>query len=175
MNTGQWIAPKPAKPRRSWLVTVVSTVAGLASLLAMIAACSSFAQGVKDGYQSSTTGYTAKPTPPPLTTTPPPTSAAVTVAAGARDGGTLGLGGSATRPPSTTAKPPATTDPPVLVPEDEPLSAPDPEAEVNAPSVPTHFSSCKAAKAAGAAPLHRGEPGYSSRLDRDGDGTACET
>jgi hypothetical protein len=29
-------------------------------------------------------------------------------------------------------------------------------------------------RAAGAAPLYRGQPGYSSRLDRDGDGVACE-
>ena len=36
------------------------------------------------------------------------------------------------------------------------------------------FASCAAARAAGAAPLYRGEPGYSSRLDRDNDGTACE-
>ncbi|MEU8794622.1 excalibur calcium-binding domain-containing protein [Streptomyces sp. NPDC048643] len=31
-----------------------------------------------------------------------------------------------------------------------------------------------AARAAGAAPLHRGDPGYRSELDRDGDGVACE-
>lgn len=36
------------------------------------------------------------------------------------------------------------------------------------------FSSCAAARAAGAAPVHRGEAGYSSRLDRDGDGVGCE-
>ncbi len=29
-------------------------------------------------------------------------------------------------------------------------------------------------RAAGAAPLHRGDPGYSSRFDGDGDGIACE-
>jgi hypothetical protein len=29
-------------------------------------------------------------------------------------------------------------------------------------------------RAAGAAPLYRGQPGYSSKLDRDGDGVACE-
>ena len=29
-------------------------------------------------------------------------------------------------------------------------------------------------RAAGAAPLHRGDPGYRSGLDRDGDGIACE-
>ncbi|WP_280512665.1 excalibur calcium-binding domain-containing protein [Corynebacterium mastitidis] len=38
----------------------------------------------------------------------------------------------------------------------------------------TYYSSCAQAKAAGAAPLYAGSPGYSSRLDRDGDGVACE-
>ena len=36
------------------------------------------------------------------------------------------------------------------------------------------FASCDAARAAGAAPLHRGDPGYSPQLDGDGDGVACE-
>ena len=36
------------------------------------------------------------------------------------------------------------------------------------------YANCKAAKAAGAAPLYRGDPGYSEDLDRDGDGIACE-
>lgn len=36
------------------------------------------------------------------------------------------------------------------------------------------FSSCDAARTAGRAPLRQGEPGYSPRLDRDGDGIACE-
>lgn len=36
------------------------------------------------------------------------------------------------------------------------------------------FRSCAAARAAGAAPLHRGDPGYGPWLDRDGDGIACE-
>ncbi|MGP5044090.1 excalibur calcium-binding domain-containing protein [Glutamicibacter ardleyensis] len=30
-------------------------------------------------------------------------------------------------------------------------------------------------KAAGAAPIYRGDPGYSGKLDRDGDGVACES
>ena len=38
----------------------------------------------------------------------------------------------------------------------------------------TYFANCDAARAAGAAPVHRGDPGYSSRLDRDGDGVGCE-
>jgi hypothetical protein len=36
------------------------------------------------------------------------------------------------------------------------------------------YSNCSAARAAGAAPLHVGDGGYSRRLDRDGDGIACE-
>ncbi|SRR6266567_415313 len=38
----------------------------------------------------------------------------------------------------------------------------------------THYTDCAAARAAGAAPLYAGEPGYRTRLDRDSDGTACE-
>ncbi|MCZ2806896.1 DUF1524 domain-containing protein [Modestobacter sp. VKM Ac-2983] len=36
------------------------------------------------------------------------------------------------------------------------------------------FTNCDAARAAGAAPLHRGDPGWSDAMDGDGDGTACE-
>ena len=45
-------------------------------------------------------------------------------------------------------------------------SAPEPQKEF--------YANCKEAKAAGAAPLYRGDPGYREDLDRDGDGTACE-
>ncbi|MCV7045988.1 excalibur calcium-binding domain-containing protein [Mycobacterium frederiksbergense] len=36
------------------------------------------------------------------------------------------------------------------------------------------FQNCAAARAAGAAPVHHGDPGYSFDIDRDGDGVACE-
>jgi beta-lactamase superfamily II metal-dependent hydrolase len=36
------------------------------------------------------------------------------------------------------------------------------------------YKSCTEVKVAGKAPLHRGEPGYSSKMDRDNDGVACE-
>jgi len=36
------------------------------------------------------------------------------------------------------------------------------------------YPNCAAARAAGAAPIQRGEPGYGSHLDRDNDGIACE-
>lgn len=36
------------------------------------------------------------------------------------------------------------------------------------------FRNCTAARAAGAAPVRRGDPGYGSHLDRDNDGVGCE-
>ena len=36
------------------------------------------------------------------------------------------------------------------------------------------FENCAAARAAGAAPVRRGDPGYGTHLDGDGDGVACE-
>lgn len=37
-----------------------------------------------------------------------------------------------------------------------------------------NFSNCKEARAAGYSHMRRGEPGYASHLDRDGDGIACD-
>ena len=50
--------------------------------------------------------------------------------------------------------------------EEEATPEPEPQKE--------SYANCKAAKAAGAAPLYRGDPGYSEDLDRDEDGIACE-
>lgn len=36
------------------------------------------------------------------------------------------------------------------------------------------YRNCDEARAAGAAPIKRGEPGYGPHLDRDNDGIACE-
>ena len=36
------------------------------------------------------------------------------------------------------------------------------------------YRNCAEVRAAGAAPLHRGEPGYGRHLDHDGDGIACD-
>jgi hypothetical protein len=63
----------------------------------------------------------------------------------------------------------------------QPVPAPsDPAPSVPAPSgvpagTPTQpYANCAAARAAGAAPLHRGDPGWSDTMDGDRDGTACE-
>ena len=37
-----------------------------------------------------------------------------------------------------------------------------------------HYKNCTAARDAGAAPVHAGDPGYGKHLDRDGDGIGCE-
>lgn len=42
------------------------------------------------------------------------------------------------------------------------------------PVPPGGFKDCAQALAAGYTSMRRGEPGYSKKLDRDGDGVACE-
>jgi Excalibur calcium-binding domain len=46
--------------------------------------------------------------------------------------------------------------------------------EAPPPETSVYYENCTAVRAAGADPIYRGEPGYSSKLDRDGDGIACE-
>lgn len=55
-----------------------------------------------------------------------------------------------------------------------PEQTPDPEPTTSEPDE-VYYSNCSAVKAAGAAPIHIGDPGYRSGLDRDGDGIACES
>ena len=38
----------------------------------------------------------------------------------------------------------------------------------------TAYADCDAVRAAGAAPIRRGEPGWSDAFDGDGDGIGCE-
>ena len=42
------------------------------------------------------------------------------------------------------------------------------------PAPAAYYANCAAVRAAGAAPIPAGQPGYSLDLDRDGDGIACE-
>ncbi|WP_369635335.1 excalibur calcium-binding domain-containing protein, partial [Nocardia sp. JMUB6875] len=73
--------------------------------------------------------------------------------------------------PAPAAAPPTTTA--VAAPPPAPQApTPEPPTTKAAPSV--YYKSCADAKRAGAAPLHRGDPGYRAELDRDGDGIACE-
>jgi hypothetical protein len=87
--------------------------------------------------------------------------------------------------PPTTVAVVAEAPPPVTVTVAQAATPPadyqaPPAAPVPAPIYPStvssgsYYSSCSEARAAGAAPLRRGEPGYRSGLDRDDDGVACE-
>ncbi len=99
--------------------------------------------------QSTTTPTTAPPTTAPPTTAPP------TV-------------------PTTTAPPPP---PPTTAPPPPPPAPSTTAAAQTAPaplSSSVYYENCSAARAAGAAPVHRGEPGYAPHLDRDDDGVRCE-
>ncbi|MET0233909.1 MAG: excalibur calcium-binding domain-containing protein [Kibdelosporangium sp.] len=55
-----------------------------------------------------------------------------------------------------------------------PKPAPQPVAPQPEPPAQAYYKNCAAARAAGAAPVRRGQPGYGSHLDRDGDGIGCE-
>ncbi|KIL73734.1 excalibur calcium-binding domain-containing protein [Bacillus badius] len=56
--------------------------------------------------------------------------------------------------------------------EDEQIEEPAEDLETQQENV--YYKNCAAVRAAGAAPIYRGDPGYGSHLDREGDGVACE-
>jgi hypothetical protein len=56
----------------------------------------------------------------------------------------------------------------------EPATAPASPLEAGAATPSSSYDNCAEARAAGDAPLFRGEPGYGPHLDADRDGIACE-
>ncbi|MGN0124785.1 MULTISPECIES: excalibur calcium-binding domain-containing protein [Rhodococcus] len=87
-----------------------------------------------------------------------------------------------TPPPAPAYTPPATTE---YTPPPTPEYTPPPVTQYTPPPAPAYtpppvqqpsvsYKNCSEAKAAGAAPILRGEPGYASRLDKDNDGIACD-
>lgn len=64
--------------------------------------------------------------------------------------------------------------PPEAPPPEPPPAEPVPFVAAPVDGPPVYFPSCAAARAAGAAPILAGQPGYRPGLDRDGDGVACE-
>ena len=76
----------------------------------------------------------------------------------------------------------ATSATPAAVPPPATPAATTPAAATTAAQAPAsasagdpYYKNCAAARAAGAAPLYRGQPGYREQMDGDGDGIACET
>lgn len=52
--------------------------------------------------------------------------------------------------------------------------APAPSSRNRSSGTTGAYANCSAARAAGAAPVRRGDPGYGSHLDRDNNGIGCE-
>ena len=81
---------------------------------------------------------------------------------------------STTAIPETTA-PPATEAPTTVKPQPLVATTARPTTTAAPTTAAVYYANCDAARAAGAAPISRGEPGYRSALDRDNDGVACDT
>lgn len=96
------------------------------------------------------------------------TTAYVTNEARARDG-RIGIWGSEFQMPADYRK---ANPVPRLSPTPPPIAR-APSRSTARPSE-VYYRNCKEAWAAGAAPLHRGRPGYRPEMDGDGDGIACE-
>jgi hypothetical protein len=78
-------------------------------------------------------------------------------------------------PDGVVAQLPEPAPVPVPAPAPAPRPAPAPvPAPAPAPAPSVYYANCTAARAAGAAPVHVGQPGYGTHLDRDGDGIGCE-
>lgn len=125
---------------------------------------------------TSTTGLTpatvpeavARPVvPPPAPIMVPPTTAPAVSPTVRADAATI---------PSVAAHVPTRAAPPATAPQRHAAPAPARSTPAEeASSGAAYYKNCTAARAAGAAPLMRGEPGYRAALDRDNDGIACET
>ncbi|WP_306828433.1 excalibur calcium-binding domain-containing protein [Nakamurella flavida] len=116
----------------------------------------------------TTTVVSTAPAPPPVTVTqtetvtlPAPAAAAVEEPA------------AVAAAPEAAAVVPQTQAAPRTQAAPQPLVAPAPQTQEQQQSA--YYANCSAAEAAGAAPVYRGDPGYSSKLDRDGDGVGCES
>ncbi|MCM2387654.1 excalibur calcium-binding domain-containing protein [Streptomyces albipurpureus] len=108
------------------------------------------------------------PPPAPPTTTPATTPATATATA-------------TTAPSPVREETKPSTPKPKPKPKSTPKPKPTPAADDSGGSTSTggggadvYYKNCTAVRAAGADPIRRGDPGYGSHLDRDGDGVACE-
>ncbi|WP_010534288.1 GmrSD restriction endonuclease domain-containing protein [Brachybacterium squillarum] len=85
-------------------------------------------------------------------------------------------------PEPTTEEPEPTTEEPEPTTEEPEPTTQEPEPSTEAPAEEeseddggsVYYENCDAVRAAGADPIMAGDPGYSRKLDRDGDGIGCE-
>lgn len=145
----RWGSP-PSKPPWSRNKIIIGGIAAFAVLLVLLSNC-----GGGDNPSSSPATSTVTTT---ITATASPSTVTVTVTATTEAPAPELPTPVWTVPPQTTAQAPPAVPAPLM-----------PQAPAS-----VYYPNCAAARAAGAAPLYVGEPGYRSGLDRDGDGIACE-
>lgn len=156
-NGHEWGSPPPKPPTDKRRLLIAGGGAGAVLLAIALGSMGSGSDSATPTAATVTKTMTVTASPTTVTETVPPAISTVTVTEAA--------------PPVPFFEPPAS--------ESQPLP-PAPEALPSivplVPQIPSsvHYGSCAAARAAGAAPLYVGEPGYRSGLDRDGDGVACE-
>ena len=160
-----YLRSSPARGRKVWAVPAIAVLPAL------------FVMGLTTTTEPETTTaiapVAAVPALPTVTTTVAPTPSTTTPART-----------TTTAAPTTeavAAELPTTTEyiplpEPVYIPE--PVYTPEPIYTAPAPlaAVPSvvSYANCDAVRAAGAAPIYTGDPGYSTKLDRDEDGVGCE-
>ncbi|MGA4862011.1 excalibur calcium-binding domain-containing protein [Streptomyces lavendulocolor] len=108
---------------------------------------------------------TTKAAPAPAVTVTTTATATVTATPSAAPAPTVTATRTVTATATVTRQAPAAAD-------DSSDAAADTDTDTDSGSV--YYANCTAARAAGAAPVHRGEPGYASHLDRDNDGVGCD-
>lgn len=87
------------------------------------------------------------------------------------DGGGVIASAQADSQPAQTPEPAQTTQAAPAPAQTQAAPAPAPAQQSGGD---VYYQNCSAVRAAGKAPLYQGQPGYSRKLDRDGDGVACE-
>lgn len=150
------VSSKPPIDKR--VLVIAGSILGAVVLLILLGNCGGDRQQSVASTVTKTVTVTAQP--PTVTVTATPSPAIVTVTEAAPPPPAL------FEPPDSDAAPP----PAVLEPSAPPSVGVPPR-----PSSSVYYDDCSDARAAGAAPLYAGEPGYRSGLDRDGDGVACES
>ncbi len=158
----EWSAtsPSPKRPLDGRTLTIAGSVLAGFALLGLLGNCDGPSTGHSESTTTTvTTTVTTTYAPSTVTVTESPPATTVTETAEA---------------PALTTEPWEAPEPSTAIPTTTPESAPGPGLIGPLPSS-TYYGSCAEARAAGAAPLRAGEPGYRPGLDRDGDGVACES
>lgn len=171
--------PKPFRRRWGWVALIAFVVFAAGTTLMPSAPATSETEEPEEVTTSATTpsstttsSTTATSTTSTTSTTEPTSTSSTTSSTTTKE----------PRPKPETQEPteePYVERQPVYTPAPDPTPAPQqfvqqPVAPVIQESPSVYYQNCTAVRAAGAAPLYIGSPGYAPKLDRDGDGVACE-